>query len=789
MSCHYIYYENGAKKMRPVLSREQYMALRNTSRQQAIIQQVRSGKDTLKHQLVQMNYSCLPNPDGTLKGSTTPSNSVGMDVDHIEPSQMEAVRDRILAHREELALLMLELSARGQGYHLVFRRRPELSQEENLRWASDLLGVEYDPQAKDITRVFFTTTGSAEDLIYLSNELFETTPAETEPNVPNEPNEPNEPSPALPREGVEGGLEEVVQPASDPLSYLGIPYSKIIDKWWELYYEGQQPVKSNRNERIFSLAFNLRHITGFDRQLLDKVIPCYDGFPQAEKMRCIDSALSEKMTQLPIRMREVLKAVRQDMTLDPQLAETAGTEVLDDVLKPAEERYAEKLPAQACPMGVADSLGAAPPAMAMAMLTAICPAIGTLATGLQVAVHGQMNTLNLIAFIAGNFSSNKSLIDTVVEAWMSEIRAQDKLYEQQEDEYRAKKRAAKNAKQQPEEPNLPVRFVTMNNTVANIAARLANTLNQHAFSFTPEADNVALKWKQSISDFSVMIRQAYDASRYEREARSADAVNVHIEHLRWNVVMCGTQDALYRVVTNYTDGFQSRIAVARTPDNTYQPLEEHPYLLTTRQQERIQQVAHLLPLMKGEVELNKLEQRSRQWLETIRLEAIKDDDRVLARQRMRVCVTAMRMTACLMLCLVAERLIRKHGLLGAEMQLRQQPSLTAQMLVKAQTPAMMEAFDVIANYLLYNALYFFRDRIEQACQSADMTGSQRVRQGKNKSIFARLSDTFSLEQLQHLVFSIKGSKATVNSVYQMIKNWKNQGLIEQTEKQTYQKLS
>ena len=51
-------------------------------------------------------------------------------------------------------------------------------------------------------------------------------------------------------------------------------------------------------------------------------------------------------------------------------------------------------------------------------------------------------------------------------------------------------------------------------------------------------------------------------------------MNVHIEHLLWNVTMCGTPDALYRVVNNYTDGFQSRIAIARTPDNTFSPLEE-----------------------------------------------------------------------------------------------------------------------------------------------------------------------------------------------------------------------
>ena len=92
-----------------------------------------------------------------------------------------------------------------------------------------------------------------------------------------------------------------------------------------------------------------------------------------------------------------------------------------------------------------------------------------------------------------------------------------------------------------------------------------------------------------------MLRQAYDGTPYDREAKSADAVNVHIEKLLWNVVMCGTPDALYRVITNYTDGFQSRVAVARTPDNTFSALAESPYRLTEDHKAKIQQVAHLLP--------------------------------------------------------------------------------------------------------------------------------------------------------------------------------------------------
>ena len=171
MSCHYIYIADGVKKMRPICSREEYLKLRNGGEQAAILAAVRSGDESRKKDLVQFNYSCLPNDDGTLRGSKRMSTTVAMDIDHVPAEDMLPLQERILKLKKELGLKMLEKSARGKGYHLVFARRPELSQEENLLWASELLGTKYDDGAKDITRVFYTTTEP--ELLFLSDEMFE----------------------------------------------------------------------------------------------------------------------------------------------------------------------------------------------------------------------------------------------------------------------------------------------------------------------------------------------------------------------------------------------------------------------------------------------------------------------------------------------------------------------------------------------------------------------------------------------------------------------------------------
>ena len=781
--------DGGAKFMRPVLDMEAYLAFRNGGSQVAFLGRIRQGEESLKSQLVQMNYSCLPNDDGSLKGSKRASSSVGMDIDFVAPEglspedraawlkeRLAGVPGLVMAKKDELGLLMLERSA-TKGYHLVFRRREGLSQEDNLRWASDLLGVKYDDKAKDITRVFFTTTADEHELLYLDDALFEVKAADEiyQPAADESPLREEQPA---------SGQDDTQSAA---LTYNGLPYKDIIAKWWEMYNEGKEPVKNNRDVLTFELAVNLRHICGFDRELLARIIPCYDKFPQSQKMKCIDSALSEKRTQMPKRLKDVLFQVRRDRLNDEAAVDAGDDKGLDEAVQEDDRFYYNRLPKM--PQGIRDSIEAVGPSLSMPVVTAVCPAIGALATGVQLDIHGTKNSLNLISYIAGDFASGKGGIDPVVEAWMSEIMAQDRMYLIQEDEWRAKKRAAKNKKDQPEEPKLPVRFLTLNNTVANLAERLANTDGKHAFSFTPEADTVAQKWKAALSDFSVMLRQSYDGSKYDREAKSADAVNVHIDHLLWNVSMCGTPDALYRVVNNYTDGFQSRIAVARTPDNTYAPLEDKPHVLTDRQAERIRQIAHLLMLMHGSVELPKLEAKGREWLEQVRLATIKSDDKVQARQRFRICVTAQRMTCCIMLCRVAEQLIARHGLNGAEHQLKSKPDIWKSMLLKTQAPQLLDVFGVIADYLMDTALFFFRDRIESAFNSRDYTGGgERQRMGKNDSIFARLDVEFGFEgAFQHSV-SVKGAGVSRNQVRQMLKNWKKQGLIEQTAAGRYRKI-
>ncbi|MBQ0062129.1 MAG: hypothetical protein KBT15_10215 [Bacteroidales bacterium] len=813
MSCYHITMEQGHKVARPITSEAEYRALRNDPTNIKKLELARNGNKRAKMALLQINYNGHY-PNGILKGNKLPSAAFGFDID--DKDDFERAATILLASPDAFGLLMLEHSV-NQGGHAVFRREMGKTILENQVRIARALDCEMDTNTHDVNRVYFTTSANECDLLYvhadLFNDQYEPGKVEDEAQLlelrerngceelpegahnaqkhfrPSGSQQVNESTSGDAESQSRRDAEQSVdnRDSENPelitlnsqLNYLGIEYAKIISKWWEMFNDGHTPIKSNRDVLTYELAVNLRHICGFDEALLDKVIPCYDGFSKEQKMKCIKSALSERRTQMPARLKMVLNALR-----DENMDNKAFVEAVDEAQLQDDLYYFNLLPLKAMPMGVRDSLNAVDPKMAMAVLMAITPAIGMLATGVKLMVHGVPNTLNIISYIAGKAASGKGQIDPIINAWMHEIQLQDDLYCKQEEEWRIKKQNAKNKKEQPEEPKYPVRFLTLNNTVANLAKRLANTDGTHAFSFTPEADTVASKWKSSMTDFSVMIRQAYDGSRYDREARSADAVTVHIKRLLWNITMCGTPDALYRVITNYTDGLLSRLAIARMPDNTFAALSDNPLILRTDAEDKIIQVASLLTMMQGTLDLDKLEAKSREWVEEIRLQAVKNYDTVMADARLRDHVIAMRMTAAIILCGVAEKLIKKHGFNGAKEQLKLNPELACEMAKKLQTDDVMTVYEIIADSILENDLYFFREKIENAYTAAGFSGTERCRKGRNDNIYSHLPYEFTFQQ----AMTAKGAGCTTNSVQMMLKNWRKQNLIVFVDKNHFRKV-
>ena len=558
MSVYTIYYKDGAKMMRPVLTREEYLALRGTQKQVAILKTVREGDERQKHRLVQMNYSCLPREDGSLKGSATMSGSVGMDIDFCAPEgmseeqrqawlreRMARVPEMVVGKKGELGLLMLERSA-TKGYHLVFRRRPELSQEENLKWASELLGVAFDENAKDITRVFFTTSASEDDLLYLDDELFETGAASQCCSVAVED------TATVPRHPIAVCHDSEAR-------YNGILFSDIIQKYWELFNDGKLPTDGDRNAHTYELAVTLRSICGYRIERLLAVVPNYWTKPdgtctpedETEWRQTIENALAKKPREgMAYRMKQVLQALRSQAVVRATGGTLTSPPPMPRRLPPLVKLLTRNVPSFYKP----------------AVASAVFPALGVHMHGVRFRywdnVEHEPTFMNILI---GRQSIGKGAIKKPIEYITEDIRQRDQLGRQREAEWKQKNPGAKQ-KKDPRPTDICIQMLIDNLTDAVFNQRIVDAnQNGKRFIYTQVDEIEALKKVTSrgtVDEVGLLIRKAFDNALAGQERVGADSVS-GIAPLRWNFNASTTPPNARKFFARMVnDGTVSRLDVA-----------------------------------------------------------------------------------------------------------------------------------------------------------------------------------------------------------------------------------
>ena len=522
MSAHLITYKGGAKVMRPILTREEYLALRGTNKQKAILNAVRKGDEQMKHRLLQMNYSCLPNLDSSLKGSTRMSTSVGMDIDHVASEEMLPMKERILAKKDELGLLMLEVSARNQGYHLVFRRRPELSQEENLRWASELLGVAFDDKAKDITRVFFTTSDSEEDLLFLDDEIFKTDAVEG--NCDDEPLENKERTVAALQ-----CCSSKTTRYNQEARYHGVLFTDIIAKDWELYNDGKRPSVGDRNVLTFELAVTIRSICDYSMEKMLTVIPNYwakaDGTCSQEDLaewhKTIENALKEPRRGMPYRLKQVLNALKMQTVVQACGGTLTTPPPMPKKLPPLIRLLTKNVPWFYKP----------------AVASAVFPGLGAHLHGVKFRYWDNVeHEATFMNVLIGRQSIGKGTIKKPIEYIMEDIRQRDIPNRQREQEWKQRNPGAKQ-KKDPRPTDICIQMLIDNLTDAVFNQRIVDANNngqRFIYTIVDEIEGLRRVTSRGTADeVGLLIRKAFDNSDAGQERVGADSVS-GIAPLRWN---------------------------------------------------------------------------------------------------------------------------------------------------------------------------------------------------------------------------------------------------------------
>ena len=459
-------------------------------------------------------------------------------------------------------------------------------------------------------------------------------------------------------------------------------------------------------------------------------------------------------------------------------------------VKKKEQGGGTRIPRQARAQGVRECLNHVGVENEMPALFTTTGTTSVLASDVTVEIHNRVHPLNQIVNIIGEAASKKSAMDEIFEELAYELIEEKWRIVEEEKKWRQEAKRDRNAKKQKDKPRFPLRVQTLNTTVANLAERLEDVDGKRAISFTPEIDIPLTKWgKTGTNEFSTMLRLSYDGSCYEREAKSLEAANVHIRSLQWSVIMCGQPESLYKLMSNMTNGLLSRAAIAKMHDNTYDLFcSDRPF--TDDEKRRIHEVAHLLGLMKGTMVVPKLEARSIKWANNVCMTAAKDGNDVMARCRLRDHISAYRMTVCLMLFKVAERLIKEHGYEGAEKVLVENPDITAKMIVDEQTPTMLKVYDNIADYILDMDMLYFGDKLKANYEDKNcrVIGEERSYRTANDSIYECLPKVFSREMLVQQCKMNNGEEPTNQKVNSMLFNWKQKKLIEKQNTGSFEKI-
>lgn len=547
MSCHVINYYNGAKIMTPVNSFKDFARLRNSQRNRNMTRMARDGDVNAKRKMVQMNYSCLPN-NGRLKGATQESDSVGMDVDFKAgmdkkefDALFEATKKKILDKAEEIGLLMLERSA-TKGMHLVFRRHNEMSQEDNLKWASSLLGIEYDNGAKDITRVFFSPTAEPGDLFFCKDELFRNEMPGKQ--IITQPAQEDVKQPAQ---------AEVKQPEDADVNIYGYDFTKIISKYWELYNNSEEPKVGNRNSLTFTLAHDLRTICDYDFDALKKVIPRYAGLPEKEYDSCLNNALQQPRKGISYRMQKVINVINGDKA-------TASPNV-DDIYSATPPPMPKELP---WPMGQIASK--APDYYKPAVCENAFSAMTVNMSDVRFTYWDNVDhEPTIMSLLVAPMSVGKGCVNKPCLMLVEKVAQKDNIHREREAQWKLKNPAGASSIE-PRPKDICIQVLIDNLTDAVFNQRVADA-NQNGGKYiyvkVDELDTLKnITSRNSCHEVSTIIRKAFDNSKHGQERVGSSSVT-GIAPLRFNFnASCCPNIARNFFKRNITDGTITRLSLS-----------------------------------------------------------------------------------------------------------------------------------------------------------------------------------------------------------------------------------
>lgn len=521
-----------------------------------------------------------------------PSGLYMLDIDHCE-EQMRDIISKAKRMQEELDIVYIGRSVSGSGVRIVAECQPKLSSiRECQEWLSAMLGVEYDPACKDWARASYLVPD--EYIHYFDAKIFEREPKCVYVNSEAvqqgvEMNQEFEKA----VEEAEKKAKPIEEPSrhqeSDALCFRGIPYSEIIAQYWQM--NGGVPEEGYRNTALYKLAFALRYICDFNEERVRKVIPPL-GLPESEIIQLVHNAcVAPRGGEMPRTLKESIEMLQQLKLFDEQSSEA---EDMPEVEQFADVFTTDEVPE--LPPIFKEWYDIAPDDFKLAVVLTMLPFLGTLGSKLRARYfNGEVHSPSFICCVEAPQANGKSFVRRLDNGILADLKEHDKEEREKERAWKEARKAERDARvklskqevaeMMADKPESMIRYVAPTISITELLRKMVNAKGLHVIAVSEEIDTVYKAMKRGFSDFSDLLRKAFDNAEHGQDYAS-DASWSGIVQLFFNTVYCGTPKAVRKFFPDVEDGMISRVIFVTFPDQAYKPVPAWG-VMNKRQQESI----------------------------------------------------------------------------------------------------------------------------------------------------------------------------------------------------------
>ena len=481
--------------------------------------------------------------------NATPSGLAMLDIDGTDPDEMwELVKDRI----KELGIVMVHRTPSYRGFRIIYKLKEGQTISQSQSWMAGELGTAYDTSTKDLARTSLLVPRS---YVYFLNqtELFKDRTV-TWDVVSN-------------GQGTRVKGQETTEPlnfstseplnlrTSDPLNqYPSLPYPDLVDELIEQL--GGLNGEGGRNNMVYLLACNLRHVCNHDPHWLASVMPEM-GLDDKEVLDTCISACNKPAGGPPEKLKKAMMICKERGIVDDEDAVDTPP-VLPKKLPAVIKHLTSKVP------------DTHKPAVAMAVFAPL----GAHLRGVEFEyISGERHEATFMCLLVAPTSDGKNLMEGPLSACFKDINERDSVNQKILDEWQEENSYKSVTKDKKKRPKVVIQQASTNTTPAAFLCKLKGADGHFLYSNMKELKELnRLKnnpsSKSDTTHFEILL-QAYDRGEFSADRVSADAVSGKAK-VRWNWnASCTPKEARAYFQGQHSGGVTNRLNLLTLPDQGF----------------------------------------------------------------------------------------------------------------------------------------------------------------------------------------------------------------------------